>query len=310
VRDHDESRRSSTKALYSRKIDMTSEDQKQPDDTEIAESPEDRGKLVKRIQALSQLAPSAALDAAMLASHKSAPTKGKAIRWAMTAGLMVVVLVAVMWHQSDNLLVPFVQVPVTAHSAASPPEQAVADSAGAPQKAEQTDAAVKAKEASDAVDKNVSTAALMATPAPRAPAGAAKPAAPTVEIRSLASEKNARLPMTTGASAANDASHRNAERAQPEPVQAQTVVPQLKDKVDAVDKKAVPVPAPVVPEPDAQKAVTAVDKAKAWLAAIEVMSNYESRREAALVQLERFEKSYPHYPVPEALRAKLKAPKN
>jgi hypothetical protein len=292
---------------------MTSEDQKQPDAAaEIAESQEDRGKLVKRIHALSQLTPSAALDAAMLASHKSALSKGKAIQRVMAAGLMVVVLAAVMWHRSDDLLTLFVHVPEPTPAVAPRPEQAAANSFDTTQKVEQTDVTVKEKNLADAADKKVPTAAMMMAPITQAPVVAAK--APQAEARDLASDKSADLPMAVGASAANDALHRNAERAQPEPAQAQVVASQSKTKADTVDKKAVTasaqVPVAVVSESSTQTAVTAVDKAKAWLAAIEVMSSYESRREAALVQLERFEKSYPHYPVPEALRAQLKAAKN
>ncbi|MGZ3238380.1 MAG: hypothetical protein ACXU8A_13495 [Burkholderiaceae bacterium] len=291
---------------------MTSEDQKQSGDAEIAEFLEDRGKLVKRIQALSQLTPSAALDAAMLASHKSALSKSKVIQQAIVAGLMVAVLVSVIWYQSDDLLALFAQVSASTSAVAPGPEQAIANSVDATQKVEQTDVAVKAKNLDEAADKNVPTAAMMVAPATQSPVGAVKPAASLAEVRSLSNDKNKDLPMTAGASAPNDALHRNAERAQSEPAQA--VAPQSKAKVDAVDKSAVTalavVPAAVVSEPAAQTAVTAIDKAKAWLAAIEVMSGYESRREAASAQLERFEKSYPHYPVPEALRAKLKAPKN
>jgi hypothetical protein len=83
-----------------------------------------------------------------------------------------------------------------------------------------------------------------------------------------------------------------------------------------MSKAAVPAAAPanaltMSTASDAAKAEpTAADKAKAWLAAIEEMSKYDTRREAAISQLDRFEKSYPYYPVPEALKAKLKASKN
>jgi hypothetical protein len=284
---------------------MISEDQKQPDNAETAESLEDREKLVKRIQALSQLAPSAALDAAMLASHKSARSNLLTrLHIPVTmAVLMIAVLAAMIWHQSEDLSLLFSQ--ALKSTSVSEPEQAL-------QTTVQTDASVKEKGLVDTADKNVSTAAMMVASATQAPVVAAK--TPVAEARSMASDKNENLPKIVGASAMNDALHRNADRIQPEPVQAQAATSPSKAKVDAADKKAVTAPAPVpvavVSEPAAQTAVTAVDKAKAWLAAIDVMSNYESRREAALVQLERFEKSYPHYPVPEALRAKLKGSNN
>jgi hypothetical protein len=319
---------------YSKRTDMTSEDQKRPDDAVSAEFPEDRGKLVKRVHALSQLKPSAALDAAMRASHKSALLKGKTIRRAAAsdpalltktsihrssfltrlripmAMLMIAVLAAVMWYRSDDLLALFAQVSEPTPATAPQPVQAAANSSDTAQKAEQTDVTVKEKSLADAADKKVLTSATVAAPTTQAPVVAAKPAAPPAESRSLTTDKNMGLPVAASANAANDALHHNAERAQPEPTQ--TVVSQSKAK--AVDKKAVtappPAPVAVVSEPAAQTAVTAIDKAKAWLAAIEVMSSYESRREAASAQLERFEKSYPHYPVPQALRAKLKAAKN
>jgi len=354
---------------------MTTQKHDQTEDAAFEEFLGGRGELVKQLKKLAQLSPSAALDAAVLASAKAAVAQAERSKltaandavvpsmpgkpgflsnfrmpMGLAASLMVAVLVSVLWHQSADLTAEFTQAPeaapAAAEMAAAPPAvtaaAALADTAKAKNPAQASQPAATAAAPAQAapaapapvaavkppvtvapapvaaaVKPAVTKDALVVPPAPAV--AVAKPAAPVAEAKSVVSEKKVEM-SSIAAGVANDASKRSAERGEPAAVGTATgtttVAPAIAGNLAtaATNQPAAPAapasaatPAPATVEPAKPEApLTAVEKAKAWLAAIEEMSKYESRKEAALIQLERFEKSYPHFPVPEALRAKLK----
>jgi hypothetical protein len=81
-------------------------------------------------------------------------------------------------------------------------------------------------------------------------------------------------------------------------------------KPAAVTPSAAPVAAPLAAPPAEPPAKAASqDKQAAWLARIEGLVKANSDKEAA-AELEKFEKAYPAYPVPEKLKAQIQALKN
>lgn len=315
---------------------MTTPDHNQPDDAEFEDFLQGRGELVKQLKALSQLTPSAALDAAILASAKAAVAQAERSKQAaandpvsphkpglmsrfrmplaMAASLMVAVLVAVQWHvQSDDLVpIQLAQAPAA--------EPAPASVAAAPQVAP---AQTNAKALSVAPAKNV--------PAAPPPVAATKPAPAAPEVRPLISEKKAALPPPpppppANAVAANQAL--KAERSEATSTQADAGQMRYKsaamqdqraaadanlakESARAIATPAAP-PAPAAaaaPPPEPAAKAELQERQKALLAHIDELIKADLRSDA-LSEWARFEKTYPDYPVPEALKAKIKALKN
>jgi hypothetical protein len=316
---------------------MTTQKHDQPEEEAFDDFLQGRGELVKQLKALSQLTPSAALDAAILASAKAAVAQAERSKQAaandpvsprkpgflsrfrmplaLAASLMVAVLVTVQWHAQSEYQLPLqvAQAP-TAESAAAPAVEA-------PQPAQ---ADTNAKTVSEPTNNNV------------ADAGQSKPAISATASKAIASEKKAATQATT-----NDAAKSSVERGNAAPVQlAQADAAQMKYKSTSIqEQKAAPAPVPptapaaaapsiattlarefarataspapaaVAPLAESLAKTDPQEKQKAWLVRIEELIKADSRKDA-LVEWEKFEKVYPGYPVPEKLREQIKALKN
>ena len=304
----------------------------QPDDAEFDNFLQGRGELVKQLKALSQLTPSAALDAAILASAKAAVAQAERAKQAaandpvsprkpgfvsrfrvplaMAASLMVAVLVAVQWHAQSEY-------PESIQVAQAPAaEPAPASVAAAPQVAQ---ADTKEKATTDAAAKNEPAVPPLAT---------AKQSNAANESRALASDKKAASQAAANAVAANQAL--KAERSEATPTQlAQADASHMRYKSMAMQEQKAAAPAAPPASANLSKetvgtataaAIAATpaeslakpesqEKQKAWLAQIEGLIKADARNDA-LAEWAKFEKSYPDYPVPEALKAKIKALKN
>jgi hypothetical protein len=317
---------------------MTTQKHDQPEEEAFDDFLQGRGELVKQLKALSQLTPSAALDAAILASAKAAVAQAERSKQAaandpvsprkpgflsrfrmplaLAASLMVAVLVTVQWHAQSEYQLPLqvAQAP-TAESAAAPAVEA-------PQPAQ---ADTNAKTVSEPTNNNV------------ADAGQSKPAISATASKALASEKKVETQV-----AANGTSKSTVERGNAAPAQlAQTDAAQMKYKSAAIQEQRVtpapvpptalaaaapppiattlaresaratagPAPAAVAPLAESLAKTDSQEKQKAWLVRIEELIKTDSRKDA-LVEWEKFEKAYPGYPVPEKLREQIKTLKN
>lgn len=133
---------------------MTSPHQDPAEDAAFEEFLQGRGELVKQLKAMSQMTPSAALDAAILASAKNAVEQEKRAKqaaandpdaqrkpgflpplrmpMAMAASLMVAVLVTVLWHAQQDARLPDVTTDAPQASAAVPAFEAAGAVASIP----------------------------------------------------------------------------------------------------------------------------------------------------------------------------------
>jgi hypothetical protein len=176
---------------------MTTQKHDQSEEQAFEDFLQGRGELVKQLKALSQLTPSAALDAAILASAKAAVAQAERSKetaandpvaprkpgflsryrmpLAMAASLMIAVLVAVQWYaQSDN--------PASIQVAQAPSaEPASPPAASQPQLAQ---ADTKAKDVSESASRNSSDA-------PPSLTAAAKPSNSIAKAKAMADEKKA-----------------------------------------------------------------------------------------------------------------------
>jgi hypothetical protein len=315
---------------------MTSPHHDQTEDAAFDDFLEGRGELVKQLKALSQLTPSAALDAAILASAKAAVAQAERskenaandpvspskpgfltrfrIPLAMAASLMVAVLVAVQWHAQPEYQ--------AAVQVAQAPVAEPAPATAAPQ-TEQAGTNAKA-------DSSVAAPMVAAT----------RQSIPMAESKAIAVDKKTapQVQAAANAMAAQDALKSAKERSNPVPAQlAQADAAQMRSKSATMqDEKAAAAPAAspasapsyasaaganvaaraaAIAAPPAPAAATAppaesLEKQKAWLARIEEMIKTDSRKEEALAEWAKFEKAYPDYSVPEKLKAQIKALKN
>ncbi|HEY8100583.1 MAG TPA: hypothetical protein VIF82_07485 [Burkholderiaceae bacterium] len=326
---------------------MTNQPHDQTEDAAFEDFLQGRGELVKQLKALSQLSPSAALDAAILASAKAAVAQAELSKQvaandpvsprkpgflsryrmplAMAASLMVAVLVAVQWYEQ-----PAYQAPIqVAQAPMAEPAPATTD---VPQLAQ---ADTNAKGISESTNKDMA----IAPP----PVAAAKPSNSVAESRQAMSEKKAATQMASNARVANEALKSAAERANAAPTQlAQADTAQMKYKSavmqeqkvatapapastpapaaatppaaanlarESIRAAAVAAPVAAAPSSESSAKTDSQEKQKAWLAHIEELIKANSSKEA-LAEWEKFEKTYPAYPVPEKLREQIKALKN
>ncbi|MGZ3158970.1 MAG: hypothetical protein ACXU7H_07795 [Burkholderiaceae bacterium] len=232
---------------------MTTQKHDQSEEEAFDDFLQGRGELVKQLKALSQLTPSAALDAAILASAKAAVSQAERSKQtaandpvsprkpgfvtrfrlplAMAASLMLAVLVAVQWHAQPESSAP-IQV-----AQAPAPEPTPTPASELPQLAQ---ADMQAKTLSDTASRNAPAAAPTMS--------AAKPSGMVADSRALTSEKKTSTQIAANA-AANDAAKSAAARADAAPTQlAQADTSQLKFKSMAMQEERVAAaPAPAVP---------------------------------------------------------------
>ncbi|MGZ3237123.1 MAG: hypothetical protein ACXU8A_07085 [Burkholderiaceae bacterium] len=327
---------------------MTNQPHDQTEDAAFEDFLQGRGELVKQLKALSQLSPSAALDAAILASAKAAVAQAELskqtaandpvsprkpgfltryrIPLAMAASLMVAVLVAVQWYAEPEYQAP-IQV---AQAPVAEPAPAAADVRQLAQ------ADTNAKAVSESTNKSMAV-----VPPPMA---AAKQSYSVAESKPATSEKKAATQIASNAGVANEALKSAAEHTNAAPTQlAQADTAQMKYKsAELQEQRAATAPAPastsapmaaasppiaanfaresarataaaapvaVAPSAESSAKVDSQEKQKAWLAHIEELIKANSHKEA-LAEWEKFEKTYPGYPVPEKLREQIKALKN
>jgi hypothetical protein len=228
---------------------------------------------------------------------------------AMAASLMVAVLVTVLWHAqpTDQLSLQASPAPVGEPlPAAAPTVEAPPVEQHAPQ----------AKAAVEAPARNITAA--------RTPMVEAHPLA---EARAPASEKKAVPQIASNATVTHETA-KLAEKptdqklpqlhADAAPMPSRQSRMQLQGRMVAAPaagsvtteaaKPAAVTPSAAPPaEPPAKTA--SQDKQAAWLAHIEGLVKANSDKEAA-AELEKFEKAYPAYPVPENLKAQIQELKN
>lgn len=244
-----------------------------------------RGELVKQLKALAQQTPSAALDAAILASAKAAIAQSERAKQAaandpisphkqnflsrfkmplaMAAGLMVAVLVTMQWHAQQEVQAP---IQVAQAPAAEP---APAPAATLPQLVQ---ADTKEKPALQAQSRGV--------PVASPPMRAATPTRSIAESKAQASEKKLATPIAANppvASAAvkstmaNEAAKPTAERVDEPPTHlAQADTSQMKFKSSGIQPGALAVPAASVhaPAPAATPAARSLAMESAKAAAV------------------------------------------
>jgi hypothetical protein len=290
---------------------MTAEDNKR-DDAEFEAFLQGRGELARKLQGLPQPSPSAALDAAILAQAEvlaaaaaAAPVSGAAndalapntakprkphfmMRWstqlAMAASVVLATLVTLRW-QNEPVMEPAEQ--------AEKIEQPAQD-AQAPQTEPSAPPVASKPHAAPAASRP--KAAKQDAP-PVAPAPAPTQAKTSVPE----ADSNAQLGPTETAIRQNYA-------AAPEPFARKEaadarvraiVVPAPSAAVAAAPAPSAPAPAVVQAKPEVNA------KAEAWLSVIEEMIKAGLRRDAQ-EEWEKFDKTYPAYPVPEKLREQIK----
>jgi hypothetical protein len=265
---------------------MTSPHQDPAEDAAFEEFLQGRGELVKQLKAMSQMTPSAALDAAILASARNAIEQEKRVKQAaandpvaprqkgfmprlriprgMAASLMVAVLVTVLWHAQ-----PVLQGSVGPDQAPQSPSVAPAFEAAGTAKSMAT---ADTSNAQPAASSPQTQAQAVAQNKPAA-VPAAKQSDTAMESRAQTTEKKAAAPAVPSVTPSHEAASPTTRQAELKPAAPQLPSPQLHAEAVPAPAKplvaqsqgtaTVPAPAPVTAYAAAPAAANAPAKAPA-----------------------------------------------
>lgn len=292
---------------------MTGKDKDQIDDGfELFLQRQDE--LSRQLQSLPQPAPSAELDAAILAKVEAelarsaatdaaandpalpgaaaSPLPGFLSRWrtplSMAASVMLVTLVLLRWQTQADNPVPLVvaQAPEQTPQQALPQAATTAAPPAQPRAGrEKTDGKMLAArpQAADAARTEVTTSNTQIAQAP----DAGREAEAALQIAQADTQDAARKTYA------------------PAPAPTSAPVPTAIARAE-VPVAAAPAPAAIRPPVTDSALPNNPEKAKAWLALIDELLKADLRQDA-LAEWEKFRKAYPQYPVPEKFEARIKA---
>lgn len=293
---------------------MTGKDKDQIDDGfELFLQRQDE--LSRQLQSLPQPAPSAELDAGILAKVEAelertaatqaaandpaipgaaaSPLPGFLSRWrtplSMAASVMLVTLVLLRWQTQADKPVPLVVAQAPEQSSEQIPPQAGTAAAPSPAQPrvgrEKIDGKMLAArpQAADAARTEVTTSNTQIAQAP----DTTREAEAALQIAQADTQDAARKTYA------------------PAPAPTPAPVPTAIARAE-VPVAAAPAPAAIRPPVTDSAPPNNPEKAKAWLALIDELLKADLRQDA-LAEWEKFRKAYPQYPVPEKFEARIKA---
>lgn len=292
---------------------MTGKDKDQIDDGfELFLQRQDE--LSRQLQSLPQPAPSAELDAAILARVEAelartaatdaaandpalpgaaaSPLPGFLSRWrtplSMAASVMLVTLVLLRWQTQADNPVPLV--------VAQAPEQT-------PQQALPQAATTAAPPAQPRAGREKTDGKMLAARPPAADAARTEVTTSNTQIAQAPDTgREADAALQIAQADTQDAARKTYA---PAPAPSSAPVPTAIARAE-VPVAAAPAPAAIRPPVTDSAPPNNPEKARAWLALIDELLKADLRQDA-LAEWEKFRKAYPQYPVPEKFEARIKA---